>query len=250
MRETRTIRRSAAQLGVHPGTAFRWRHRILGAVERADARELSGFVELDETRFRFSEKGKRGLARMARTRGYGVHDLRLVTTRQICALLACDRYGLAVSAVLPTSRVYDYHICECIMTRVRKPATILARARPVSPYGRAARSSGHPYIEVPRFAHMPYSIHSPGTAPSRGPGSEYRVNRVLAYIKKVRGWLPRFRGVATRYLQHYLVWHQSLAGRTGWLFVAVSGVARCARAGPAVAAGLQTNAVGSPGEPF
>jgi hypothetical protein len=30
------------------------------------------------------------------------------------------------------------------------------------------------------------------------------------YVQRLRGWIRRFHGVATKYLKHYLVWHRFL----------------------------------------
>ncbi len=38
-------------------------------------------------------------------------------------------------------------------------------------------------------------------------GSIYHVNSINAYHSRLKGWMVRFKGMATPYLQHYLYWH-------------------------------------------
>ncbi len=38
-------------------------------------------------------------------------------------------------------------------------------------------------------------------------GSIYHVNSINAYHSRLKGWMVRFKGMATPHLQHYLYWH-------------------------------------------
>ena len=49
MIEGKSLAKTAALCGVHPTTAFRWRHRFLRAPAEDKPRSLSGIVEADET---------------------------------------------------------------------------------------------------------------------------------------------------------------------------------------------------------
>ena len=80
-------------------TAFRWRHRFLAAA-RSDPEVLKGIVEADETYVLESRKGARGLGRKARRRG-GKAKKRGLSREQVPVLMAADRSGTTVSAVLP-----------------------------------------------------------------------------------------------------------------------------------------------------
>jgi len=70
MRDSLTLRVSATRLGIDLKTAFRWRHRFLHASASANVNGLSGIIEVDETFFLESCKGKRHLThRKPRKRG-------------------------------------------------------------------------------------------------------------------------------------------------------------------------------------
>jgi transposase-like protein len=46
--EGTSVRKSAAAVGVHPNTAFRWRHRFLTLPNGQQARHLAGIAEVDD----------------------------------------------------------------------------------------------------------------------------------------------------------------------------------------------------------
>jgi transposase-like protein len=94
-----TVRGSAAQCDVALTTAFRWRHRFLKAVKTTTA-PLRGIVEADETYLLDSRKGDRQLDRPPRKRG-GKAAKRGLSREQVPILVAADRTGTTVSAVLP-----------------------------------------------------------------------------------------------------------------------------------------------------
>ena len=58
MIEGKSLARTAELCGVHPTTAFRWRHRFLSAPGADKPRKLSGIVEVDETFILESFKGR------------------------------------------------------------------------------------------------------------------------------------------------------------------------------------------------
>ena len=70
MIEGKSLAKTAELCGVHPTTAFRWRHRFLGAPAADKPRKLSGIVEADETFIlNPSRAGGSDLPRKARKRG-------------------------------------------------------------------------------------------------------------------------------------------------------------------------------------
>ena len=70
MIEGYSLRKASELIDVHYVTLFYWRHKILSALKQMDFDQFSGIVEMDETYFLYSEKGKRNLkGRKARKRG-------------------------------------------------------------------------------------------------------------------------------------------------------------------------------------
>ncbi len=96
-----SLAQAARRCGVHPTTAFRWRHRFLAALSGDKPKALSGIVEGDETFILESFKGKRsGLPRKSRKRG-GKSAKRGLSAEQIPVIVARDRNGATTDAVLP-----------------------------------------------------------------------------------------------------------------------------------------------------
>jgi transposase-like protein len=96
-----SLAQAARRCGVHPTTAFRWRHRFLAALSGDKPKALSGIVEGDETFILESFKGKRsGLPRKSRKRG-GKSAKRGLSAEQIPIIVARDRNGATTDAVLP-----------------------------------------------------------------------------------------------------------------------------------------------------
>jgi transposase-like protein len=112
--EGETVDQAAGRCGVAHSTAFRWRHRFLKAAKPA-GEMLGGIVEADEIFVLSSRKGsqewkraERGQSvtdlpnRKARKRG-GKASKRGLSHELVPVLVAVDRSGATISAVLPTA---------------------------------------------------------------------------------------------------------------------------------------------------
>ena len=96
-----TVAKAAERCKVAYTTAFRWRHRFLSALNLDKPLRLSGIVEADETFILESFKGKRrDLPRASRKRG-GKAAKRGLSAEQIPVIVARDRTGATIDAVLP-----------------------------------------------------------------------------------------------------------------------------------------------------
>jgi len=210
-----TLAKAAAHCGVHPTTSFRWRHRFLRAP--AAAREaLGGVVEADETFFRRSHKGSRrwrrgGVppARRPRRRGEPAGK-RGLSAEQVPALIARDRAGHTVDAVLPDLGAEA--IAAALAPVVADDAVLCSDG--AKAYATFAAERG--------IRHEPINV----AAGVRVRDGAFHVQNVNAYHGRLKGWMGRFNGVATRYLPNYLGWRRTLerapepsASRT-WLLAA------------------------------
>jgi hypothetical protein len=185
-------------VGIAPSTAFRWRHRILASLNAGDAATvLSGVVEMDEAGFAYSEKGRRNGTRPGRKRGvWG--DLRTRCKHpRVSVAVACDRSGSVVSAVVRADHVRIHDLTATILPRVVQPATLLITEGSMGSCAAAIRRTLPCYV-VPRFSRD-------ASRPQL-----YHTDSVRSFIGRFNGWLLPFRGVATRYLHHYLAWHRSI----------------------------------------
>lgn len=207
-----SVRKAAAFLGVQVATAFRWRHRLLSALCRQPQPLLTGIVAASEAYLPYSEKGSR------RTSGPGAHGSRFTPVRRTtgqrpfrrfvegkpsCVLLACageQQVTVIVGRPLPEG------LQSCLAEVLGAGAELWAGG--LAPYAEACRRLG--------IAHR--DLLAQGTAgwvshPCRG------VDRLRVQL---HGWLRKFRGVATRYLHHYLAWYR-FASRSARLLPADPG---------------------------
>jgi transposase-like protein len=210
-----TLARAAAHCGVHMTTSFRWRHRFLQA-PAATQEALTGVVEADETFFRRSHKGSRRwrqadapLERRPRRRGERARQ-RGLSAEQVPALIARDRAGHTTGAVLPDLGAEA--IAAALASAIAGDAVLCTDgAKAYAAF--AARHGLH---------HEPINV----AAGVRVRDGAFHVQNVNAYHGRLRGWIGRFNGVATRYLPNYLGWRRTLerapepsAART-WLMAA------------------------------
>jgi transposase-like protein len=92
MIEGKSLAKTAALCGVHPTTAFRWRHRFLRAPASDKPRSLRGIVEADETFILESFKGRwSDLPRKARKRGGTARHAGFIRTTYPFSSLATGR---------------------------------------------------------------------------------------------------------------------------------------------------------------
>src|SRR5437763_2982935 len=214
------LTKAAAHCGVHLTTSFRWRHRFLRAP--AAAREaLGGVVEADETFFRRSHKGSRrwrrgGVppARRPRRRREPAGK-RGLSAEQVPALIARDRAGPTIDAVLPD---FGAEAIGAALGPVVAGDAVLC-SDGAKAY--AAFAAGH------GLHHEPVNL----AAGIRVRDGAFHIQNVNAYHGRLKGWMGRFNGVATRYLAIYLGWRRTLeraaepsASRT-WLLAAARSTA-------------------------
>ncbi|MED0964083.1 IS1595 family transposase [Bacillus paramycoides] len=196
MFEGLSLRKCEQILGIKWVTLFYWRHKILNALKEIEIEGFEGIVEVDETYFLYSEKGKRGIVgRKARKRG-GVSKYRGISREQVCVLVARDRNKQTVSKVTCMGRIVKSKVEETI-GHLLDVGTILCtdawRA-----YMTYAKEKGmeHYRINTSKTGHVIKGI--------------YHIQNVNGYHARLSQWMNRFNGVATKYLDHFLAWFQFL----------------------------------------
>ena len=189
-----SIRRTAAELGIHRTTAFSWRHRCLIGPEQRNPSVLGGIVEADETYFLRSFKGQRtGLPRPAKKRGMPAAQ-RGLSPEQIPVLTAQSRSAPPVfSAILPSRKFHDVDA----LLAPRLAPDVLLMTDGLSAYRKISATHGLAYRAVPPH-------------PQKKTQGMLHLNNINAYHSRLKAWRGRFRGVASRYLANYLGWHRLL----------------------------------------
>lgn len=192
--EGKSIRCSAVACGIHNTTSFRWRHRFLAEPDTHKPEQLKGIVEADETFFRESFKGKRdGMIRPAHKRGTPASK-RGLSAEQIPVLVCRDRSGCTSDYVLGKDDAK--HISSALKPVLASDCILCTDGSKAM--GAAARKIG--------ITHRPVNL----AAGIRVVNKVYHVQNVNAYDSRLKSWMHRFHGVATRYLSSYLGWRRIL----------------------------------------
>ena len=189
-----TIAKAARRCGVDYTTAFRWRHRFLAALNHDKPAQLTGIVEADETFILESFKGKRaGMTRAPRKRG-GKSAKRGLSKEQIPVMVARDRSGATIDAVLASLDAKSIGLA--LGAAVRAPAELCCDGG--TAIGAFARRAGLVMHVLP----------APGAPRPEAP--ELHINNVNAYHGRLKEWMRRFHGVATANLPSYLSWRRTI----------------------------------------
>ena len=188
-----SVRAAAKLCGVNKNTAFLWRHRFLHHTAAHRAQHESGIVEADETFFLESFKGQRNLSRPARRRG-GAARKRGINAEQIPVLVVRDRGGRTADFRL--EKLDAEHVTAVLRPLVDRDAILCTDSAGV--YGAYARTCGiaHRTINIRRGIRVIEGV--------------FHIQNVNAYDSRLKTWMRRFNGVATKYLDHYLGWRRML----------------------------------------
>ena len=198
---SRPVRAAADDAGVHRNTAFRWRHRFLHRVRDDGPRQLCGIVEADEMFMLESQKGARTLDRPARKRG-GAARKRGISGELDCILVMRDRAGQTADAVTGRGPLTVRQAERHLLPLLERQALLVTDAN--ATYRSLARKHG--------IAHQAVNL-SAGERVRSGKAGAMHVQNVNAYHQRLREWIARFHGVASRYLPNYLGWRRALDGQ-------------------------------------
>jgi transposase-like protein len=204
LRDSLSVRQAATACGVAVSTAFRWRHRFLRTAKSDQPSQLSGIVEADETFFRRSFKGSRQWkqpppeaakpARKARHRGTRPGKRGTPLDEHVPVLIVRDRQGCTGDAILPDLTTAT--ISARLMPMLGQDALLCTDASRA--YGAIMQTAG--------IRHEPVNA----AAGERVRDRVFHIQNVNAYDSRLKQWMRRFNGVATRYLDSYLGWRRMI----------------------------------------
>jgi len=209
LKEGISIQKTADRCSVCVTTAFRWRHRFLAAIKQDSPARLEGIAEADETYFLESFKGKREMDRPSRKRG-GKAKARGLSREQIPVLVARDRAGAVIDGVL----------CDQSAAAIKK---ILGSK--VGKDNILCIDGGSALWGFVNADKIPCKVIAPGKhLHERNP--IFHIQNVNGYHHRLKEWIARFHGVATKYLPNYLGWRRMyetpkrVLTPTGWVLAA------------------------------
>jgi transposase-like protein len=212
LRDGRPLRAVAKDLGIHVGTAHRWRHRFLAGPQAAMPEALAGIAEVDETMFLLSFKGQGTLPRKARKRG-GKAAKRGLSHEQVSVLVARDRAGVTADCVL----------------KATDATTLAAALKPIVPIDVVLCTDGSGALAA-AARQLGIEHHAVNLSAGVRVDGAWHIQNVNAYHSRLKTWVRKFNGVATRYLENYLGWFRTLDRKSAgalkppqWLALAMGG---------------------------
>ena len=184
------IRKSAKRCNISVKTAFKWRHQFLSLPNKVKAQRLSGIVEIDETLFRYSEKGSRTLSRKAHKRGGDCAGRGRGKGDWVAVLVARDR----------NKQVFD----ECLDSA--DTVTLLGLLEGKIAADSVVCSDGFlSYLKMTQDIKVEHKMLNASHG-KRVKEDVFHIQNVNAYHSRLHLRINSFRGVATKYLPNYLGW--------------------------------------------
>lgn len=205
-----TVRRTAAEVGIHRDTAFRWRHRLLNGLRANECHlpdlsppspgPIEGRILVGETWFLRSEKGRRQLDQPPR-RHRSMTDW--LSAPRVWVLVARSEDQRTFHQVVGPRRPTADDLVEVMGAVLGRDAILVSPHGPAGSAALAARRLGVGYERR-------QSLLASG--------------RIEDDVVRLKRWLRRFCGVATRYLPNYLVWHRALHANGALLHALAGGL--------------------------
>ena len=187
-----SIRKSAEKLGVAPSTIFTWRHKLLTALKRMELEGFEGLLEVDETYFLYSEKGSKNIVgRKARKRG-GSSQYRGISREQVCVVVARDR----------TKKTHARVACMGPVNKAKAKILLDPFVKFVSSICSDANGTWRVFSNEAGVDHKELNMKRKCRVIKR----IYHIQNVNAFHSRLKHWIDRFKGVATKYLDNYLTW--------------------------------------------
>jgi len=191
MLDGKSVRKISEELGINKNTAFKWRHLFLRLISRLKGVNLTGIVEMDDFRIRKSQKGSRNLKREPRKRG-GKAKKKAEKDAFVKVVVAQDR-SLNVTDFM-TNKIQGEELCYELLTHINPDAVLCSDG------AKAFKS----FAVLGHLSHKQLNIKKGVRVIEKA----YHIQTVNSYHSKIKTWIRRFNGVATKYLENYLGWHR------------------------------------------
>lgn len=191
-----TVRATAYECRISKNASFFLRHKILDALQEMQSKvKLDGIVEADETFFRISFKGNHSrsqffsMPREPHMRGERSKK-RGISLEKVCVPCAVNRDGKSIAQIANLGRASVRSISSVFGGRI-SPDAVLCTDKHNAYVGFAEREG----INL---------LQLKSTQRVSGPLGIQHIN---GYHSQLKTFMERFHGVATKYLNNYLVWH-------------------------------------------
>lgn len=190
-----SIRKSADIVGINIATSFYWRHKILDCIRAFfGVGSVEGIVEADEVFFAESYKGTKPskMPRKSRKRGKQVKK-RGISNEQVCIATAIDRQGNLIMELLCKGRMTHNELERLYTGRIGDNSILCT-------------DSHKSYVQ---FA-LDFSLDHKRIKRGKHKEGIYHIQHINSVHSKLKRWIRRFNGVATKYINNYMYWFKWL----------------------------------------
>lgn len=188
------IRKCAEICNISTHTAFNWRHKVLDILQNMQAGvHLKGIIEADETFFALSYKGnhkKFKLPRDAHKRGHS-GSTRGLSKEMVCvpSIVNLDRMSIDKISNLEKPGLKD--LSKVIDTRIEQGSILVTDS--FKAYNKVAFDNELTYIRILKGKYT---------------NGSFNIQTINSYHSELKRLIiGNFKGVATKYLNNYIVYH-------------------------------------------
>jgi ISXO2 transposase-like protein len=192
-----SIRKCTKEVGISIPTSLYWRYKILDAIRAfMGIGSVGGVIEVDEAFFRESFKGNHKksttftMPRKAHKNGVkgsrsSKTEMRKrgISKEQVCVLCAMDRTGNLITELICKGRMKHTDLERLFNDRIEGEAILCTDSH--KSYIRYAQNLGVELQQIKRGKHKE---------------GIYHIQHINAFHSKLKKWMNRFSGVATKYL--------------------------------------------------
>ena len=175
-------------------TAFYWRHKILKVLSNINDdnnNKLDGIIEADETFFEESQKGARKIkGREARKRGYSSYTY--TKKNKVCVLTAIDRNKASFTKPVGFGCLEKDDVI-LLQRHLVKDSVLITDGN------RTYRNLNNVKLKSLKFGKPENKV--------------YHLNNINNFHSMLKKFMIRFNGVATKYLDYYVSYFQSMKSK-------------------------------------
>ncbi|WP_187834310.1 IS1595 family transposase [Helicobacter pylori] len=194
MVEKYSLKKTAQICNIDITTAFYWRHKILDTLQDIqNGVKLDGIVEADETYFPLSFKGHHRnfkLPRLSKKRGTQAAK-RGLSKEQVCVTSGVNLNGKSIAKVSNLGKLKIKDLEKVLTNKVSKGSIFVTDS--FKAYLKLANDMELSHIRIPKKR---YRLGS------------FNIQTINSYHSHLKDMIKhKFKGVATKYLDNYLVYH-------------------------------------------
>ncbi|WP_163192809.1 IS1595 family transposase [Clostridium thermarum] len=195
MSRAASIRACGHKLGINIATAFQWRHKILKALLAMLKDQLGGIIEIDEVFIAESFKGNHSksmifeMNRPSRERGMTLGEY--LQSRKVSVLCCRDRKDSLFARAADRCKARYDRVFALLGNKLPKGSTLCT-------------NNNMAYIPLSKRLNCKlYKMRGSFEIKEK----KYHIQNVSIFGQEIKNKIENhFKGVATRYLNHYLVW--------------------------------------------